>query len=46
MEGFLRQRIGGLIFERAYTWRAYFRNFTVFQIQTNNDTIRLEFKSD
>ena len=29
-EGFLRYRFGGLIFGRAYTWRAYFQNFTVF----------------
>ena len=29
-EGFLRYLFGGLIFGRAYTWRAYFQNFTVF----------------
>ena len=29
-EGFLRYRFAGLIFGGAYTWRAYFRNFTVF----------------
>ena len=28
-EGFLRYDFGGLIFGGAYTWRAYFRNFTV-----------------
>ena len=26
---FLRHWFGGLIFGGAYTWRAYFRNFTV-----------------
>ena len=48
MEGFLRQRIGGLIFGGAYTWRGLFSEFygISVQIQTNNDTIRLEFKSD
>ena len=30
-EGFLRYELGGLIFGEAYTWRAYFRNFTVFR---------------
>ena len=29
MEGFLRYWFGGLIFGGAYTWGAYFRNFTV-----------------
>ena len=29
-EGFLRYDFGGLIFGGAYSWRAYFRNFTVF----------------
>ena len=28
-EGFLRCRFGGRIFGGAFTWRAYFRNFTV-----------------
>ena len=28
-EGFLRCEFGGLIFGGAYTWRAYFPNFTV-----------------
>ena len=30
-DGFLRYRFGGLIFGGAYTWRTYFRNFTVLQ---------------
>ena len=28
-EGFLRYRLRGLIFGRAYTWGAYFRNFAL-----------------
>ena len=31
-EGFLRYRFGGLIFGGAYTWGAYFRNFTVLYV--------------
>ena len=30
-EGFLRYEFEGLIFGGAYTWRAYFRNFTVYR---------------
>ena len=35
-EGFLRYEFGGLIFEGAYTCRAYFRNFTVSQKSNGN----------
>ena len=32
--GFLRYDFWGHVFGGAYTWRAYFRNFTVFHPQT------------
>ena len=33
MEGFLRYRFGGLIFEGAYTWRGLFSEFYGIQFK-------------
>ena len=40
MEGFLRHRIGGLIFGGAYTWRGLFSEF--YGIQCSHQAMALQ----
>ena len=46
MEGFLRYRFGGLIFEGAYTWRGLFSEFYGISYPKINIAIREDQKGN